>query len=187
MFFPPCLVKGEQRYGRAMQQAQECNFPGLSHPPVAVTRLAGHLLSMVAMRCLGGGGATPEHSWEGDGTQGRKIPSRPLAMGRLEKSHISGQTDGLCSPPDSTGPSPDGFPATSPVTVAPPSPCGTRCYCLVGRQPHASRDLVGSLDFFFFISPLPFPPAAPSPLPTRPPAPFPMQWERKQPRGNRLV
>ena len=76
-------------------------FRVLSHRPVAFTRSAGHPLSMVAMGRLGSGGATPMRSSKGAGTQGRRIRSRRLAAGRLEKSRVSGQTDGLCSAPGS--------------------------------------------------------------------------------------
>lgn len=165
-------------------------FRVLSHQPVADTRLAGRPLSTMAMGCLSSGGVTPKRSSKGDGTQGRRIRSHRLTVGRLERSHVFGQTDGLCSPPGSPGPSPNDFPATSRVTEAslPPSRCATRCYRLAGGQPHPSRgDPVGSLDsFFFFFSLSPLPSSHPLPA-SHPPAQFHVQWERKQPRGNTLV
>lgn len=173
--FPPGLQRGSGHTAGLQPQLTRggCGrlrnetFRVLFHQPVAVTHLAGRPLSMVAM---GHPDAFVTRRWN----PARRIRSHQLAVGRLEKSHVSGQTAGLCSPPGSAGPSPNDFPAASRVTEAPLPPtlrCATKCYRLVGGQPHTSRgDLVGSLDFFFSLSPLP----SSHPLPaSHPPAQLP--------------
>lgn len=110
----------------------------------------------------GSGGATPTHSSKGDATREGGF----AAVSRLEKSRAPGQTDGLCSPPGSSGPSPNDFPATSRVTVV----VRNEVLPLSGwKTSHIERRSCGKFGFLLLLLlPSPLQPPPPRFPPTRP-------------------